>query len=107
VLIGGTMGTYSYILHGTAKGMAETFGSACHGAGRAMSRMQAKKKWRADNLMQEMKKQGIFVRGKSKAGLVEEAPGSYKDVDQVVGVMHEAGIARKVVRLKPIVVIKG
>ena len=107
VLIGGTMGTHSYILHGTEKGMQDTFGSACHGAGRAMSRMQAKKKWRADDLVKEMKKQGIFVRGKSRSGLAEEAPGSYKDVDQVVDVMHKAGVAMKVVRLKPVVVIKG
>jgi tRNA-splicing ligase RtcB len=107
VLIGGTMGTHSYILHGTAQGMAETFGSACHGAGRAMSRMAAIKTFRADNLVQNLKNQGIIIKGHSKAGLAEEAPESYKDVDLVVNVMHEAGIIRKVAKLKPLICIKG
>jgi len=107
VLVGGTMGTHSYILHGTDLGMQETWGSACHGAGRVMSRMQAKRQWRADSLVQELKKQGIIIKGHSKAGLAEEAPGSYKDVDQVVNVMHNAGIAMKVAKVKPLIVIKG
>jgi len=107
VIIGGTMGTHSYILVGTDAAMQQTWGSACHGAGRQMSRIQAKKKWRADDLVRELAKQGIIIKGHSKAGLAEEAPGSYKDVDRVVGVMHQAGIALKVAKLKPIIVIKG
>ena len=107
VLVGGTMGTHSYILHGTEQGMKETWGSACHGAGRAMSRIQAKRKWRADELVRELRKQGIIIKGRSKAGLAEEAPGSYKDVDSVVNVMHNTGIAMKVAKVKPLIVIKG
>ena len=107
VIVGGTMGTHSYVLHGTETGMRETWGSACHGAGRAMSRIQAKRKWRADDLIRELASQGIIIKGHSRAGLAEEAPGSYKNVDQVVEVMHQAGIAKKVVRLKPIIVVKG
>ncbi len=107
VLVGGTMGTHSYILHGTEQGMKDTWGSACHGAGRAMSRIQAKRKWRADDLVRELRKQGIIIKGCSKAGLAEEAPGSYKDVDSVVNVMHNTGIAMKVAKVKPLIVIKG
>ncbi len=107
VLVGGTMGTASYILRGTELAMKQSWGSACHGAGRQMSRIQAKKKWRADDLIKELAKQGIIVRGHSKAGLAEEAPGSYKDVDRVVNVMHQAGLALKVARLKPLIAIKG
>ena len=107
VLVGGTMGTHSYILHGTEQGMKETWGSACHGAGRAMSRIQAKRKWRADDLVRELRQKGIIIKGRSKAGLAEEAPGSYKDVDSVVNVMHNTGIAMKVVKVKPLIVIKG
>ncbi len=107
VIIGGTMGTESYILHGTEKGMSETFGSACHGAGRALSRVQAKKKWYGKELVKELEKQGIIIRGVSMSGLAEEAPGAYKDVREVVEVMHAAGIVEKVVRLKPMICVKG
>lgn len=107
VLVGGTMGTCSYILHGTQKAMDETFGSALHGAGRLLSRNQAIKQFRADTLTRDLDKQGIVVRGHSKQGLAEEAPGAYKDVDRVVDVMHEAGIIRKVARVRPLIVIKG
>ncbi len=107
VIVGGTMGTHSYILRGTEQGMKETWGSACHGAGRAMSRIQAKRIWRADDLARELKEKGIIVKGRSKAGLAEEAPGSYKDVDSVVNAMHNAGVAVKVAKVKPLVVIKG
>lgn len=107
VLIGGTMGTHSYILHGTEQGMKETWGSACHGAGRAMSRMQAKKQWTAAQLVKDLAAKGIIIKGHSKSGLAEEAPGSYKDVDRVVNVMHNAGISMKVCKLKPMIVIKG
>jgi tRNA-splicing ligase RtcB len=107
VIIGGTMGTHSYILHGTKQGMIETWGSACHGAGRQMSRLQAAKRWRADDLVRELKTRGIIIRGKSKAGLSEEAPGAYKDVDKVVEVMHQAGVIKKVIKMRPLIVIKG
>ena len=107
VLVGGTMGTASYILHGTQKAMEETFGSALHGAGRVLSRRQATKKFRADTLVQGLLKQGIVVRGHSRRGLAEEAPGAYKDVHSVVDIMHNAGIIRKVARVRPMVCIKG
>ena len=107
VLIGGTMGTCSYILHGTEIGMGETFGSSCHGAGRRMSRVQAKKNWVGGNIQDDLAKKGIIVLGHSKSGLAEEAPGAYKDVNEVVHVMHETGLARKVVKVLPMVNVKG
>ncbi|MBN2517548.1 MAG: RtcB family protein [Candidatus Altiarchaeota archaeon] len=107
VLVGGTMGTASYILHGTEKGMKDTFGSACHGAGRRMSREQAKREWRGDRVVQELAKRGIIIKGHSPAGVAEEAPGAYKDVTEVVDVMHNSGIARKVAFLRPMISIKG
>lgn len=107
VLIGGTMGTSSYILHGTQQGMEETFGSACHGAGRAMSRQQAKHQWRGEQLVHELAKKGIIIKGHSLGGVAEEAPGAYKDVTEVVDVMHNSGIAKKVALLKPMISIKG
>jgi len=107
VIVGGTMGTHSFILHGTKKGMEKTFGSACHGAGRLMSRNEAKRKWRGTELLKDLKAKGITIKGHSMAGIAEEAPGAYKDVTDVVNVMHNAGIAKKVVKVKPLVVIKG
>lgn len=107
VLIGGTMGTHSWILHGTELGMAEAFGSSCHGAGRLMSRQKAKKIWRGEQLVKELAKKGIIIRGHGWAGIAEEAPGAYKDVDRVVNVSHDTGIAKKVVKVNPLVVIKG
>jgi tRNA-splicing ligase RtcB len=107
VLVGGTMGTCSYILHGTQKGMDDTFGSACHGAGRVMSRVQAKKQFWGETVVKELEKKGIIIKGHSKAGVSEEAPGAYKDVTEVVKVMHDAGIAKKVVKVKPLISIKG
>jgi len=107
VLVGGTMGTCSYILCGTEQGMLETFGSACHGAGRNMSREQAKKQWRGEGIVNELAKRGIIVKGHSLAGVAEEAPGAYKDVNEVVDVMHYSGIAKKVALLKPMICIKG
>lgn len=107
VLIGGTMGTSSYILVGTEEGMTQAFGSACHGAGRAMSRTQAKKKWHGRDVVQSLEAQGIMVRGHSYSGIAEEAPGSYKDVTEVVDAAHYAGLARKVARVKPIACVKG
>jgi len=107
VLVGGTMGTCSYILHGTEQGMQETWGSACHGAGRQMSRQQAKHKWSGEQLVNELEKRGILIRGHSIAGVAEEAPGAYKDVVEVIDVMHNAGIAKKVAKVRPLISIKG
>jgi len=107
VLIPGSMGTSSYVLVGTDKAMEETFGSSCHGAGRAKSRHAAKKEIQADELIRQLKEKGIHVRGASKSGLTEENPNAYKDSGAVVDVVHNAGIARKVARLFPMGVIKG
>ncbi|MCS6963487.1 MAG: RtcB family protein, partial [Thermoflexus sp.] len=107
VLIPGSMGTASYVLLGTPGSMAQTFGSTCHGAGRVMSRAQAKREIRGEKLKAELEGQGIVVRAGSMAGLAEEAPKAYKDVSRVVEVVHHAGIAKKVARLRPIAVIKG
>lgn len=107
VLIGGTMGTSSYILAGTEQGMGVAFGSACHGAGRAMSRTQAKKQWHGRDVIEALEKQGIMVRGHSYSGIAEEAPGSYKDVTEVVDASHFAGLARKVARVRPLACVKG
>jgi len=107
VLIGGTMGTCSYILAGTETGMAHAFGSACHGAGRALSRTQAKKKWRGDALLRDLAGKGIIIRAHSYSGAAEEAPGAYKDVTAVVEATHNAGLAKKVAMVKPMACIKG
>lgn len=107
VLIGGTMGTCSYILVGTEMGMRQAFGSACHGAGRALSRRQAKKKWRGEALIKDLAARGIIVRAHSYSGAAEEAPGAYKDVTEVVDATHKAGLAKKVVMVKPLACIKG
>ncbi len=107
VLIPGSMGTYSYILVGTEQAMKETFGSCCHGAGRAKSRTQAKRETTADELLQDLKHLGIIVRGETRSGLTEEKPDAYKDVSRVVDVVHGAGIAKRVAKLKPLAVMKG
>jgi tRNA-splicing ligase RtcB len=107
VLIPGTMGTSSYVLVGTQESMELAFGSSCHGAGRRLSRHKAKKTVRGSQLRQELESHGIVVRCDSDAGLAEEAPIAYKDVDSVVNVVHNAGLARKVARVKPLAVVKG
>ena len=107
VLIGGSMGTASYILVGTEQGMARAFGSACHGAGRAMSRTQASKQWHGKDLVKELDSRGILIRSPSLRGVAEEAPGAYKDVSAVVDASERAGLARKVAKLKPLACIKG
>jgi tRNA-splicing ligase RtcB len=107
VLIPGSMGTCSYVLVGTERAMKETFGSSCHGAGRAKSRTQARRETTTEGLMKQMRSQGILVKGQSKTGLTEEKPDAYKDVSQVVEVVHNAGIAKKVAKLVPIAVMKG
>lgn len=107
VLVPGSMGTASWVLVGTPQSMSQTFGSTCHGAGRMMSRAEAKREVRGEQLKRELEAGGIQVRAGSMAGLAEEAPIAYKDVDRVVEVVDAAGIARKVARLRPIAVIKG
>ncbi len=107
VLVPGSMGTASWVLVGCEAGMALTFGSACHGAGRVMSRAQAKREVRGDRLRRELEEQGIHIRAGSLPGLAEEAPRAYKDVDRVVEVIHRAGVAAKVARLRPMAVVKG
>jgi tRNA-splicing ligase RtcB (3'-phosphate/5'-hydroxy nucleic acid ligase) len=106
VLIPGDMGTESYLLHG-ANGSKETFGSTCHGAGRIMSRHQAIKKWRGEEIVKELKDRGIYVHPASFKVAAEEAPGAYKDISDIVDIVHGAGISKKVVSLKPIGVVKG
>lgn len=107
VLIPGTMGTASYVLTGTAASMDVAFGSSCHGAGRKLSRIQAKRMVRGSQLRQELESRGIIIRSDSDPGLAEEAPLAYKDVESVVDVVHGAKLARKVARLKPLAVVKG
>jgi tRNA-splicing ligase RtcB len=107
VLVPGSMGTASWVLLGTEGSMAESFGSTCHGAGRVMSRHAAKRSVRGDQLRKDLEARGIRIQAGSLPGLAEEAPQAYKEVDAVVEVVAQAGIARKVARLRPIVVIKG
>ena len=107
VIIPGSMGTASYVLVGQKKALEESFGSTCHGAGRRMSRTQAKKEIRGSQLKQELAEKGIVINAGSLSGLAEEAPEAYKDIDEVVEIIHKSGIAKKVARLKPLVVIKG
>jgi len=107
VIIPGSMGTSSYILLGTEEAMKKTFGTVCHGAGRIISRKKAKKQISGSNLRKKLEKQGLIIRCKSDFGLAEEAPEVYKDIDNVVEVVHQVNLAKKVARLKPLGVIKG
>jgi tRNA-splicing ligase RtcB len=107
VLVPGSMGTASWVLVGTEASMEKLFGSTCHGSGRLMSRHEAKRNVRGDKLRRDLEAEGIHIRAGSMAGLAEEAPQAYKDVDQVVKAVVGGGIARKVARLRPLVVIKG
>ena len=107
VLIGGTMGTASYVLVGTEESMSLAFGSACHGAGRSMSRHQALRQWHGRDVVKELAVRGILIRSPSMRGVAEEAPGAYKDVSEVVDAADEANLARKVARLEPLVCVKG
>lgn len=107
VLVPGDMGTASYVLVGTDDAMDASFGSSCHGAGRTMSRTAAKKRIHGGTLRRELEERGIQVRAGSLAGLAEEAPEAYKDIDAVVAVVHGAGLARMVARLRPLAVMKG
>jgi tRNA-splicing ligase RtcB len=107
VLVPGSMGTASWVLVGTQASMERSLGSSCHGAGRLMSRSQAKHEVRGEKLRDQLEKEGIHIRAGSLSGLAEEAPQAYKDVDEVVETVCGAGITRKVVRLRPVVVVKG
>lgn len=107
IIIGGSMETGSYLLAGTKKAEEETFASTAHGSGRTMSRTKAKQMVRGDQLQKDMEKKGIYVRAVSMPGLAEEAGMAYKDVSDVISAVHEAGISRRVVGLKPIGNIKG
>jgi tRNA-splicing ligase RtcB len=107
VLIGGSMGTGSYVLAGTAASEARAFSSACHGAGRAMSRHQALRTWQGRAVIDDLAARGILVRSPSTRGVAEEAPGAYKNVTAVVDAAEATGLARKVVRLEPLLCIKG
>jgi tRNA-splicing ligase RtcB len=107
VLIPGSMGTASWILVGAQGAMAETFGSVCHGAGRLMSRTAARKGRNVHEVQRELEERGILVRSETRDGILEEVPEAYKNVDEVIEVVHAAGLASKVARLKPMGVIKG
>jgi tRNA-splicing ligase RtcB len=107
VLVPGDMGRYSYVLVGTARAMRETFGSTCHGAGRRMSRRKAKQAGDARVLLGELRDRGIHVRAAGLATVAEERPEAYKDVADVVRVVHEAGVSTRVAQLRPLAVIKG
>jgi tRNA-splicing ligase RtcB len=107
VLIPGSMGTASYVLVGTEMAMEETFGTVCHGAGRAMSRTAAKKGRDARIETKKLEEQGIILRAETRDGILEEVPDAYKDIDAVVDVVHNAGLAKRVARLRPMGVIKG
>ena len=107
VIIGGTMGTASHILAGTAASESLAFSSSCHGAGRAMSRHEALRHWQGQAIVQELAGKGILIRTRSYRGVAEEAPGAYKDVRAVAEAADAAGLSRKVARLAPLVCVKG
>ena len=101
------MGTSSYILAGVAGNEDLSYSSACHGAGRSMSRHQATRTWKGRQVIDDLAGQGILIRSPSQRGVAEEAPGAYKDVDRVVQVAARAGLARLVARLRPMICVKG
>lgn len=107
VLIGGTMGTYSFILAGTRESESRAFSSSCHGAGRKMSRTQAKKLWQGKALIRELGAGGIVIKAHSAAGAAEEAPGAYKDVEEVAAVAEAVGLSKRVARVRPVACVKG
>lgn len=107
VLIPGSMGTSSHLLHGTETAMRESFGSSAHGAGRMMSRFQATKEFTPDGIVKQLDDADVTIKAASRKGISEEAPGAYKDVDEVIAVCHDAGIAKRVARFRPIGVVKG
>jgi tRNA-splicing ligase RtcB len=107
VLVGGSMGTSSYVLAGTREGMGVAFGSAVHGAGRTLSRHQAIRRWKGRAVMDELGRRGIVIRSPSMRGLAEEAPGAYKSIEAVADAAERAALVRKVARLQPLACVKG
>lgn len=107
ILIPGDMGTASYVLAGTQRAMEETFGSTCHGAGRVLSRKAAKKASRGRSIQRELEDRGILVKWTGRSTLAEEMPDAYKDISQVVDIVHGAGLSKIVAKLRPMAVIKG
>jgi tRNA-splicing ligase RtcB len=107
VIIGGSMGTSSYVLCGTEEGFRRSFGSSCHGAGRAMSRNRARRRWHGRAVVDELEERGILIRSPSLRGVAEEAPGAYKDVAGVVEAAERAGLSRRVARVEPLICVKG
>lgn len=107
VIIPGDMGSSSYVLCGTARAMKETFGSTCHGAGRVMSRSKAIRSVNSEQLLKELTQKGIYIRARGRKTLAEECPQAYKDIDEVVEIVHNAGLSKKVAKFKPLGVIKG
>ena len=107
VIIPGDMGRHSYVLVGAPEAMTQSFGTVCHGAGRVMSRSEAVRKAAGRSIERELEQQGIIVMGRGRKGVAEEQPSAYKDVNDVVAVVHNAGLARRVARMRPLGVIKG
>jgi len=107
VIIPGDMGAGTYVLVGTDRGMKESFGSTCHGAGRMMSRATAINTYNASTVKQQLESKGIYLKASTKDGIIEEAPGAYKNIDDVIAVVSGAGLSRPVVKLTPIGVMKG
>jgi len=107
VFLPGSMGTHSYVLAGGERSMDLTFGSTAHGAGRLKSRTQSKKEYTAEQLQQRLRSEGVYVKARSGGTVAEEAPGAYKDVDEVVRVSDALGIGTKVARMRPVCNIKG
>jgi tRNA-splicing ligase RtcB len=107
VIIPGDMGRNSYLLVGTDRAMSDTFGSTCHGAGRLKSRTAATKSINVDTLLKDLESKGIMVKASGRGTIAEEAPEAYKDVNEVVNVVHNAGISKRVCRMRPLGVIKG
>ena len=101
------MGTFSFVLAGSPQGEWRSFASSCHGAGRAMSRTQARKIWQGPALVKELLGRGVLIKAHSAAGAAEEAPGAYKDVEEVARVAEEVGLSRRVARLRPVACVKG
>jgi tRNA-splicing ligase RtcB len=101
------MGTGSYVLAGEATSEERSFSSACHGAGRALSRHAALRRWSGRKIVDDLAKEGILIRSPSSRGIAEEAPGAYKDVHAVVVAAERAGLARRVARLQPVICVKG
>ena len=107
MLVGGSMGTASYVLAGTDASQDRSFGSSCHGAGRSLSRAQAVKRFKGRNVLDSLTAQGVLIRAHGLKGVSEEAPGAYKDIDSVVDSAVGAGLASKVARLRPLACVKG